>query len=134
MLKMANGLEGFDELFEKMELLGSIGTRCGNKAVKKGAEVTLKGQKDKAPRDTTEGVNNLSTSKVNKYKSGDAYVSVGITDKNWEQCKGLYYQNFNGIHSNPENIGWMKEAFESTKDEATKVMQDVLTEEINRIF
>lgn len=130
-------LDGFDELANKLEALGNLGNTISNKALKEGSKIILSEQKKVAPKDkdtSTHGADFLDTTKIRKYKNGNAYISIGITKDNWEKCKGLWFQNFNGIHADPKNVGWISKAYEKSKSDANKKIQSIVSAEINQIF
>lgn len=134
---MSFELKGFDELEKKLEALGDIGRTISNRALKEGSQIVLSEQKKLAPKDSESdkhGVDQLTTSTIKKYKNGNAYIRVGIVGGNWEVCRGIYFQNFNGIHSSGEHVGWINKAFENSKDEATSRMKSILQSEISKLL
>lgn len=126
--------DGFDELLSTLNSLGQVGNKINNKALKEGAKLVLAEQKRQAPKGENNSREKLTTGNIKKYKSGNAYLSVGITDKNWGECKGLWFQNFNGIHSSGKHIGWVTKAYENVKSKATEAMMRVVSDEIDNIL
>lgn len=130
-------LKGFDELERKLEALGDVGNTISNKALKEGSQIVVEEQKKLAPRDSKNdqhGADQLGVSKIKKYKNGNAYIRVGLVNGNWDSFKGIYYQNFNGVHSSGEHVGWMQKAFNNAKSEAEQQMRNTLLSEIRKIF
>lgn len=128
---------GFEELSKTLDNLGVVGSKIGNNALKSAAKIILREQKNEAPKsdkNSSDSASKLKASKIRRYKNGNSYISVGITGDNWEEVKGLWFQNFNGIHSSGKHIGWIYTAFEKSKDEAMKTMYDVVSSEVDKIL
>lgn len=126
--------EGFDELLSTVRSLGQVGNKINNKALKEGSKIVLAEQKRQAPVGENNSREKLTTGNIKKYKNGNAYLSVGITKDNWEECKGLWFQNFNGIHSSGKHVGWISKAYEKVKSKATDAMMKVVSDEVDKIL
>lgn len=134
-------LEGFDSLYKKLESLGNIGNKIGNKALEEGAKKVLIQQKSDAPRsgDGDNGADKLTIDKIKRYKNGTKVIKIGITSENFEDIKHLYYQHFgyelwkNGKRYEP-HIDWINSSFEKVKNEVAKDIKDTVENEINKIL
>lgn len=133
--------EGFDSLYKKLQALGNVGNKIGNSVLKEEAEVVLDQQKKDAPRDknsTDHGADNLAIDGI-KSRKGTKSIGIGITQDNWEQCKGLYFQNFgfelwkDGQRIEP-HVGWIDDSFEKVKDKVKEDMFNKINGEINKIL
>lgn len=131
---MGFDLSALSELQEKLELAGDVGKKIENNSIKEAAKIMLDSQLRFAPENTGKAKKGLKIGNIKRFKSGSSYVQVGLDKSNWEQCKGLWYQNFNGIHSSGKHVGWMKKAYENAKGECTEVMTKAIMEELEKIF
>lgn len=127
-------MNGFDDLINTLNDLGNITNKVGKEALEEGSEIVLKQQKKDAPRDSGDGGKHL------KIVKGNSKVSrIGIDHSNWEECKGIYFQNYGFIHYKDgklvdPHIGWVEESFKKCKDKAEKAIVDKLEKEIDRIL
>lgn len=140
---MAIKLSGFDELVNDLNNLGAIGNKIGKQAIEEGAKIVLEQQKKDAPRDTDNskhGADQLDITEIKKYsKSGTVVGKVGISSKNWGDCKHLYFHHYSyELWKNGKTItthvGWMNDSFKKCKDKATKAMIDIASKEIDKIL
>lgn len=136
---MSIELDGFDDLFETLDTLGNVGDRIGIDAVKEGLKIVTEELRSSAPKKTGKGAKSLRIIRVKNYKSGNVWGKSGIDGKNWEQCKGLYYQNYgyeNHINNKmvTKNVGWVVKAFEKAKDKASSAMINKVSKELDNIL
>lgn len=119
--------KGFKELVAQLELMAEKGKQIAKDAVNDGAEVVLEQQRKDAPKLTGVSASSLSKGETKVYKSG-AYAKIGITSKNWEKAKPLYFQHFGymnkgwNMKKNPKlvvkHVGWMNESFKNCETAA----------------
>lgn len=133
---MSLSVDGFDDLFDTLDSLGEVGKKASKKAVKEGLKEVLQELKYDAPRDTGEGASALSEQYVRTNKNGSAWGACGIGKDNWEDTKGLWFQNYGYEHSKSDklvskHIGWMEKTFEKSKNKVEKLMTKTLEDEIN---
>ena len=118
--------KGFDELLNTLETLGNVGNKVGRNAVKAGAEAGLPYLKKYAPKDSGDGAKKLRITSTKKFKN-DWWSQMGIDSKNWEDCKGLWYQHWSYTHWKSgekisKHVGWMDKAYKK----AEKTMGDTI--------
>ena len=135
---MALETKGFDDLFNTLDILGNVGDKVGKNAVKAGAEVGLPYLKKYAPKDSGDSAKKLRITSTKKFKN-DWWTQMGIDDKNWEQCKGLWFQHWGFTHwKNGEKIskhvGWMDKAYKKAENEMGSVMIKALESELDKVL
>lgn len=136
---MSMDIEGFDDLLGTLDKLGKVGDRVGIDAVKEGLKIVTEELGSSAPKKTGKSAKGLRIIRVKNYKSGNVWGKTGIDGKNWEQCKGLYYQNYgyeNHINNKmvTKNVGWLVKAFEKSKDKASSAMINKVSKELDNIL
>lgn len=132
---MGFDLGAIDDLMSSLDKVGDIGDKIQKDALKKAGKIMLKSQEKFAPKDSGDGASVLSISNIKKYRrSKDPYIKIGIDKKNWDKGKGIWFQNFNGIHSSGEHLGWMKKAYENAKEECAEVMSKEILKELEKIL
>lgn len=139
---MSMELDGFDDIFDTVEILGDVGKRAGKKAVKSALDISLNQLKTDSPRakkNSSNSADKLAIQYIKNNKNGSAWGSCGIGSKNWEDTKGLWYQHFgyeNHVTKDfvDKNVGWMTKGFEKVKAKAEKEMLDVLNTEIDKVI
>lgn len=136
---MGMEINGFDDLFGTLDLLGNVGTKVGKKAVKAGLDEVLKQMEDDAPKDTGNSSKNLDITTLKQYKGGTIWGSCGISSKNWEETKALWFQHYgyeNHItgQRTETNVGWMTSSFEKSNQKAENKIVDVVSNELDSIL
>lgn len=134
---MSLDVDGFDDLFNTLDSLGQVGKKASKKAVKDGLEEVLEDIKKEAPKNTGASAEALSIQHVRTNKNGSAWGACGIGSDNWEETKGLWFQNYgyeNHIGGKPviKNIGWLSKIFQKSKPKAEKIMMKTLSDEIDK--
>ena len=135
---MALETEGFDDLFDTLDLLGNVGDKIGKDAVTKAAKSGLPYLKQYAPKDSGDGAKKLRYINTKKFKN-DWWSQMGIDDKNWEACRGLWFQHWGYTHWKSKekiskNVGWMDKAYKKAESEMEKVMMKELNDGIDRVL
>lgn len=130
-------IEGLEEIFDTVDSLGNVGKKISTSALKKAMKPGLEIIKSKAPKDTSQGSKKLRIGSVKQYKDGGLQGKMGIDEKNWEECKQLWFQHWgysnNGWGGNlggkkvTKHVGWFNEA----TDNAESTILDNLEKEIN---
>lgn len=132
--------EGFTSLNATLNALGNIGNKISNNVLKESANTVLDRQKKDAARssDGDNGADKLAIDKITSYK-GNKSIKIGITKENWEDCKGLYFQNYgyelwkNGKRYEP-HLGWVNNSFDKIKDKVAEEMKSKIQSEIDNIL
>lgn len=137
---MANfNVKGMDKLLKDLENLSNKPDKIKKNLIKNAAEETLDIEKDEAPKDKPESYKHLSILE-NRDGEGYLFIDVGINKENWEETKGLYYQNYgfewkvNGENSNvgrvDVNYMWMKKASKKAEKKVKEMIKDGLLKEL----
>lgn len=135
-------LQGFDELIDDLNNLGTIGNKIGRQAVGEGAKIVLHQQKSDSPRDANKndhGADKLKVTQIKRYKNGTTVGKVGIDSTNWQETKHLVFQHYGFEHYKSKelvdvHIGWMNDSFKKCKDKASEVIIDIASKEIDKIL
>lgn len=141
---MAMEVSGFDDLFGTLELLGNVGNKVGKKAVKAGLDEMLDQMKKDAPKDTGDSADHLEITRLKQYKGGSVWGACGISSKNWEETKALWFQHFGYENKGARgwfkgrivraNVGWMTDSFEKSNKKAEAILEKTVADEIDRIL
>lgn len=136
-------VEGFDNLIDKLSLLGNAGNKIANKGLKAGAKVIVDQQKRDAPKHRKgpshgkpmHGADYLKVGNIRTAKSKNKYIQVGITDaETWHNAKGVYFQHFGFFnHRNKRYVAgsqWIDNSFKKSKSNAANVLLKYLESEI----
>ena len=133
---------GFDELINKLNTLGNVGSKVGKKAVKSGLEVTLRQLKADSPKNTGKGANGISITSLKVYKGGSVWGKCGIDSSNWADTKQLWYHHFGYSNKGLKfkgmpiaiHTGWMTASFNKVKNRAGQQIEDTVLSEIKSIL
>lgn len=120
-----NGTKNLTKRFTDMsELPGKVKKRLINQS----ANIVLSQLKQDAPKDTGKSAASLA---IIDGRNGDEYLflDVGIGKKNWEKCKGLWFQHY-GFKDKSATL-WMTSSFQRSKSKAAKIIRDGLKKEMN---
>ncbi|EHK2327334.1 hypothetical protein QTH11_03570 [Clostridium perfringens] len=137
---MANfTVKGLDKLLNDFEKLADKPNKIKKKIINDAAEETLNIEKKEAPKDKPRSYKYLSILE-NRIGDGYLFIDVGINKENWEETKGLYYQNYgfewkvNGENSNvgrvDVNYMWMKKASKKAEKKVKEMIKDGLLKEL----
>lgn len=137
---MANfNVKGIDKLLKDLENLADKPDKIKKKLINTAAEETLDIEKDEAPKDKPESYKYLS---ILENRDGDGYlfIDVGINKENWEETKGLYYQNYgfewkvNGENSKVGRVDphymWMKKASKKAEKKVKNIIKEGILKEL----
>ena len=131
-------IEGFDELFSKLDKLGNVGDKVEKTAVKAGAKIVLEHFKKTAPRDTGNSRKHLKITSTKTFKNGGTWSQVGIDKSNWSKTKGIYFQNYGYVHNKSgkrinKHVGWVSKEFKKVEGQAAKVIEKEVKNELGKI-
>lgn len=134
-------IEGLDNLLDDLGRLGDVGKKVGKKAVQNASKIVLNQQKKDAPRsdDEEHGADKLKVTQIKTYKTGTCVGKIGIDSSNWEDTKGLWFQNFGFEHYKSgkrvePHVGWMRQSFDKVKEETYKSIENEVLSEIDKII
>lgn len=119
-------MNNLSELMQKFDSITGAPGDVKGQLIRSSAEKTLDGLKADAPKCTGESAKHL---KILETRVGDEYmfIDIGINHTNWEQTKGLWFQNFYGEKSTGKNVMWMDKSFKKSKRKIGKEIKHELT-------
>lgn len=121
---MANfNIKGLDKLNTRLDSMGQAPDRLKKQLINQGANIVLDQMKSDAPKGDGGSYKHLS---IVDSRSGKNYLflDIGINYKNWDQCRGLYFQNYDGERSAGRWVQWIDRSFGRSKPKARKVIRD----------
>ena len=141
---MSIELNGFDDVLNTLENLGEFGKKIEVNSLRKAMKAGLPYIQNVAPSDTGNSKSKLDVGKIKKYKSGSVWGNMGITSKNWEQTKGLYFQHY-GYHNMgrggryhgkmvTKNKGWFDRAYDVATQPVLNSLEKEMTNELDKII
>lgn len=141
---MSIELDGFEELLTTLDSLGDIGKKITTSSVRRAMKPGLEIIRKEAPYDTENSRNALDIDKVKRYSSGSVWGGMGITSKNWEQTKALFFHQY-GYHNKglgnryngmfmDMHIGWFDKAYEKAKNPILNELESEIGKEIDKIL
>lgn len=118
-------VKGIESLNNKLDAMGKVTDRVKKQLVNEGANVILDQMKNDAPKGDDNSYKKLG---IVDGRSGDGYLflDVGINHKNWDECRGLYFQNYDGERSSGEHVQWIDKSFSRSHGKAKKIIRDGL--------
>lgn len=131
----SGGIDGMQELIDKLDKLGAVKNKVAGRALKAGADIVNARQQNIAPFKTGGGLGQISTSRVKTSGTKSKYIQVGlIYGFDWEKGRGVYFQHY-GFHNKRQNRYyppklWMDKAFEQTQEEAGQAMLNIIKKEL----
>lgn len=125
---------GIDRIIKNLEEKSNIPDKVKAKYVHEAADVVLLHMKIDAPRADEEEDSTYSWRNLDKVDGrgakGYLYIDIGINANNWEGTRGLWFQNWNGVHSSGEHLLWMEKSFKESSKLAKKIIKDGLSKEL----
>lgn len=122
--------KGLDRLIKKIDDIAKVPEELKDEIIEDVAEEVLKQQKKDAPANTGKGKEALDIIDI---RSGEGYtfIDIGIGAENWEQCKGLWFQNFDGERSSGRYVLWMENSFKSIEKSIKEDIKNRLIKEMD---
>lgn len=124
-------VNGLGKVMDRMDGLAQAPVKVKKQLINKGANMVLSQMRSDANSQfngTGEGARNLD---IVEARNGDTYLfmDVGIGEKNWYECRGLYFQHY-GFNDNAPTL-WMNTSFKRSKSKVSKMIKEGLQRELN---
>lgn len=140
---MSLQVEGLEDITRTLDSLGKVGEKIATKSVKTALTQALPDIQNKAPKDSGESAKKLKVTKVKKYRAS-VWGKLGIDRSNWEQTKGLWFQQY-GYHNNglggrfngkkvTKNVGWFDTACNSVEEKVLNTLEKDMLSEIDKVL
>ena len=116
-------IKGITGLIDKMDVMNQAPEKVKKQLVNEGGKVVLDQLKADAPKGDGNSYKKLSIVDGRSGK-GYLYIDIGINHKNWDQCRGLYFQNYEGERSNGKHLQWLNKSFSRSKRQARNIIRN----------
>lgn len=124
-------VSGLNKVMDRLDNMGQAPMKVKKQLINKGANIVLNQMKSDANSQfngTGTGARSLA---IIEARNGESYLfmDVGIGEKNWYDCRGLYFQHY-GFNDNAPTL-WMNSSFKRSKSKVSKLIKDGLKRELN---
>ena len=124
-------VSGLSKVLDRLDSMDQAPVKVKKQLINKGANMVLEQMRSDATSQfngTGTGARNLA---IIEARNGESYLfmDVGIGEKNWYECRGLYFQHY-GFNNNAPTL-WMNSSFKRSKSKVSKLIKEGLKRELN---